>query len=1093
MTLKKLIAPGIVFIVITIIVIILAQIELGPLAIDIVERIAGLEITYTTIDGSILRGYTIEKFCIRFSETDSICGQKADIHYRFVPSLLRLPSVFEITLIEPQMFITRDEPKKPQKGGRISLPSLSTGIRLNIKNGSVNYYQGKPIQFENVSGLVFIDLIGSAIYLNTMNLSVQSKNLPVDVHSINIAVRITDDAAEIKSLRAKGSGFTVKGKGTYHFDDRKGSFKIDNAQLDLAVINHQGTVEFSGDIRIIDGMVHPRIKGVARNVSPVDLCNFETCTFGDTIFINVFDGHLYKGDVFAQIKVLNNELYEIDANFKKLDLGTLLASEHTLLINGYMAYREGKFRGFVSSPNEQGFGVDSLFVSGELRQDTVFIDSLIIQEEERLLYAWGYLSPGCDIQLQLNELSIDRFARFTPLPDTAFTAIVSGTCNLICESKDLNDLLITSTISARNLRIGEIRVEEARIKSENFRIKDHSNWIECYLLNPSYKGQKLDSLYVMLDNDAYFVNARRNRDKIKAQGTLDKNFAGTIASLSINYNNIEIHNNATMRFDIPNQTISDFDLSFAGGTLRGSMVPLSLDLSGADLNMISTILGLPDPIHGSLECRIRRNRIFIIGRQVDFIGLNKGEVQLKGSIDKSMILIEELLIEDSLQHLTGQAKLSQGQFDASTEFSNVGLWVLPFLEEFMDEPDGRVSGTLGLAGTVDDFEFSGSVILTNGSFIIKPLAARFDSVQGEVQFTGKRILFKSGQGVISRTGRFGPAGIQQGMAYAGGLITLGPRFRVLNVHYDFSFKDAPLQFMPFAYGVGSGNISLGVKNDTTSYNGAITLKQAIVPLEFGQEFEDDTTETDKDWTMNIKIRGERNIWLRNRDADIELGGELYLIKERGPLYLTGRLNTHRGNYYWLNHMLSITEGQITFLPQEPVEAELDIWARMDTRDRDPATGTPITIKLHMFGTITEPIFEFFSDPPHYNEQDIVTYLNLNITWSELESMKRGDFVRTVLPHSLLSWLESDVSRRIRQYTGLDYFRIETPFFEDESSTRLTVGKYISRKLFISYTYDITSFDNEFNVEYFIDDKNEILIRRDEEGDYSIQYQHRIRF
>ena len=224
-----------------------------------------------------------------------------------------------------------------------------------------------------------------------------------------------------------------------------------------------------------------------------------------------------------------------------------------------------------------------------------------------------------------------------------------------------------------------------------------------------------------------------------------------------------------------------------------------------------------------------------------------------------------------------------------------------------------------------------------------------------------------------------------------------------------------------------------------------------------------------------------------------MGGELFLIKERGPLYLTGILNTHRGNYYWLNHTLSITEGQLVFLPQEPVEAELDIWAEMNTRDRDPTTGTPITIKLHMFGTITEPIFEFFSDPPYYTEQDIVTYLNLNITWSDLESMKRGEFVRTVLPHSILSWLESDVSRRIRQYTGLDYFRIDTPFFEEETSTRLTVGKYISRRLFISYTYDITSFENEFNVEYFIDDKNEILVRRDEEGEYSVQYQYRIRF
>ena len=99
----------------------------------------------------------------------------------------------------------------------------------------------------------------------------------------------------------------------------------------------------------------------------------------------------------------------------------------------------------------------------------------------------------------------------------------------------------------------------------------------------------------------------------------------------------------------------------------------------------------------------------------------------------------------------------------------------------------------------------------------------------------------------------------------------------------------------------------------------------------------------------------------------------------------------------------------------------------------------------------------------------------------------------MLPHSILSWLEGDVSRRIRRYTGLDYVRIETPFFEPESRTKLSVGKYVSKKLFVTFTYDISSLENEFDVEYFIDDKNEIIIRRDEEGEYSLQYQYRIRF
>jgi len=178
---------------------------------------------------------------------------------------------------------------------------------------------------------------------------------------------------------------------------------------------------------------------------------------------------------------------------------------------------------------------------------------------------------------------------------------------------------------------------------------------------------------------------------------------------------------------------------------------------------------------------------------------------------------------------------------------------------------------------------------------------------------------------------------------------------------------------------------------------------------------------------------------------------------------------------------------VTFIPSDEVDPDLDFWAELDTREG-------IKIILHLFGPLSEPIFEFYTDPPgQYTEQDIVTYLNLNITWQELEQLKRGEYMSKIIPHSLLSWLEGDVSRAIRQYTGLDYFHIETPFFEEDEKTKLTVGKFIARNLFVTYTYDITTFSNEFNVEYFIDDKNKIQVERDDTGEYNLQYQYRLRF
>ena len=315
------------------------------------------------------------------------------------------------------------------------------------------------------------------------------------------------------------------------------------------------------------------------------------------------------------------------------------------------------------------------------------------------------------------------------------------------------------------------------------------------------------------------------------------------------------------------------------------------------------------------------------------------------------------------------------------------------------------------------------------------------------------------------------------------------------MNFDFGFRDAQAQFLPYAYGKGSGNFTVGMKDVVSYYNGNVNVQEGVVPIEFGMQVDQVPETKPVIYRMNVKISGDRNIWLRNRDADIELGGEIYMIKESGPLYITGNLETKRGNYYWLNHTLTITEGKIIFIPEaEMIDPQLDIWAELNTRERSSESNEEIKIKLHFFGTLLQPVFEFFTEPEGiFTEQDIIAYLNLNTTWHELESMKLGQQVGEVLPRSLLSWLESDVSRRIRAYTGLDYLRIDAPLFQPDEKTKLTVGKYVSRNLFITYTYDITSFANEFNVEYFIDDRNEILIRRDEVGEYGLEYQYRIRF
>jgi len=1070
-------------------------VNFGALTITILERTANIKISYEKVEGSLLRGFKVEKYSVKLSETDSIYGETAEIIYRFRPAGFKLPNLFEINLLEPTVQIKKKT--GTGKRSRFTLPRLSLGIRLNLKNGRLIYEDKKPLIVEGISGLVFVDLIGTVVYLNTMNLSLRVKEYPLNITSANLDLRISAERIEANSFKIKGKGIALVGKGSYFFDNNNMKLNLKKAEVSLQKFKlHNGTVVFSGDLEYKNKKLLPRIKGSVHQLRPADRFDFETNVFADTIWINIFDGELYGGLFFAQVKLQDMKIREFETNFSGIDIGRVFDSTTSVLVNGYIGYKKGKFISSLKSPAEDGVGIDSLTIFGSASLSKVTLDSLFIIEDEKKLEMSGELYPASNIKIVLNKFDLRRFARFIPLPDT-LKGTLTGSCELKGALKQINDILITAELTGVDVALRGIQTNKLYMKSENLKLSDRSGFVRVVSTDLSYKKYNLDSITVVLKENRFSVNAEQDGNLLNLEGNLAGDLTGTVDLLYIKYNGVETENKAPIAFDIPNKTCGEIELSFLGGTLIGTFTPLSFRLSNGNIEKLGKLLGLKEPINGILECEMEENRFTISGSDINFIGLEDGVIFTTGEYKNRTIQLDSLNISDKKNlHCYASGYLSLEKSNIELHIRDVGIWVFPFLKNFMVKPTGLMTGDITFKGNLNNFEFSGTGEIKDGSFGIKAISAHFDSVCSRVEFNKNRIIFKNARGTVSRIVHSQLIGKEKAQVNAGGTIRLGPRFRLQNLHFDFSFKDAPFQYLPFAYGTGSGNFSIGVtENKVTYYNGSITVKQAVIPLEFGEKVVEEETEeeTDNAWTMNLKIKGERNLWLRNREADIEFGGELYIIKEDGPLYLSGTLTTHRGNYYWLNHVLSITEGRITFLPEETIDAELDFWAEMNTRDRDPTTGEEIIIKLHCFGMMSEPIFEFYSDPPYYTEQDIITYLNLNITWRELASMKQGDYVGTVLPHSLISWLESDVSRRIRQYTGLDMFRIETPFFEEESKTKLTVGKYFSKQLFITYTYDMTSFSNEFNVEYFIDDKNEILVRRNQEGEYSLQYQYRIRF
>ncbi len=1084
---KLIVTASIILIVIIALIIALNLINWGAVGLDILNRTTGYEIVYESIEGSLFRGYTIKNYTIKISNTDSIYGEKAQINYRLLPLNFRLPTIFQLHLLEPVIYLK--EKKGQADVGKFSVPKFNLSLRINIKNGRIIYENSKKYEVENISGLIFIDFVGKSLFLTTMNLSLRSPDIPAQIYSANVLLNITPEKFDLRSIQVKGKGVSLQGSGFYIPQEKNLFFKIKSGRLELKEFNsYQGVVDLRGEVLYINGKILPRIQGMASGIFYLERVGFESNVLGDTIILNFFDGQALNGNFSAQVKLTSINDYTIETNFRDIDIAKFLKSKRAILLSGRIGYKDANFFGIVNSSIENGLAIDTLYFSGHYKNNQIFIDTLIVNEKDINISANGKLYPDYDIGITIHALDLKKFNNFYPI-----NGVVYGKIFLKGKSSEIDKTIFNADLKIENFNTGEFYFNDCLLEIENFVWREKINAIRVDIDSTGYKHIGVDKFHFYLNKDDFLSFANHNSDTLLLKGRLNIDGKGTIDSLYFTFHKKYGQNIEPIVFDIFNRKLGTVHLKLANGELLFSLTENKLAIFDIDLDELCKFLGLKEQIKGRLALHLERNFLSVNGESLFYRGLNNGKLAIKGEYQKNKINISQLSISDhNKQILDASGFVSLEQSKLYVKFKDVKPWIFPFLNSFMESPDGLISGELEFEGNLRDFKITGSSEITNVSFGINAISAKFDSGYAKVKFTGNQIIFEKIRAQIYSGSPLRPNSIRN-WANGGGIVKLEPKFRVRNLYFDFSFRDIPLQYQNYAYGIGSGNFSISMKDEIMFYNGNIKVKEGIIPVEFGTYLESGAEEEKKEWRMNLKLIGDRNIWLRNRDADIEFGGEIYIIKEQTPLYISGNLETKRGNYYWLNHILKITSGKITFIPQEIIDPELDFWAELNTREREPETNQEIKIILHCTGNISEPIFEFFSEPPRYSEQDILTYMNLNITWRELESMKQGEYMGRVLPRTVLAYLESDVSRRLRAYTGLDYFRVEAPIFEPQEKTKVTVGKYISRNLFITYTYDITSFSNEFNVEYFIDDRNEILIKRDETGEYSLQYQYRIRF
>ena len=217
----------------------------------------------------------------------------------------------------------------------------------------------------------------------------------------------------------------------------------------------------------------------------------------------------------------------------------------------------------------------------------------------------------------------------------------------------------------------------------------------------------------------------------------------------------------------------------------------------------------------------------------------------------------------------------------------------------------------------------------------------------------------------------------------------------------------------------------------------------------------------------VRVSATRNFWIRDKELNVEISGDVDVVKAEKGIRIYGSLASRRGRYDFQNTSFDIDRGEIQFQGKEEIDPDLYILA---THRLALVTGERTVISAVVGGTLLYPRITLESDAtPPLSESDMLSYLVLgrpaeNVIGGTQESGEGKPGLEGQAAGLVLGVAANQLKRQIGRQLNLDL--VEIDMGGGSGSTRVRVGKYIGTKLFVSYAQDVSSARaQEVTVEY----------------------------
>jgi len=685
-------------------------------------------------------------------------------------------------------------------------------------------------------------------------------------------------------------------------------------------------------------------------------------------------------------------------------------------------------------------------------------------------------SINFDYNVQVNDLNF--ISKLKPELQLEGTLKAEGTV----QGKIKNPRIITSATASdfgykKDMDIKSIKISgEATLDPENPRVQLAGNLEEIRFKDREIKSAQLQAtstgkeitgnISILEDEDPKKIyEARLKLTDFKGE---EKNLLIEKIKLSLQDSIIENRdpinvaispNRLTVRsfnlYHKENSVLGDADINFTGA------VKADLRLGTINFSDISEVYDFEHPLRGTssgyLSLRgtleVPEINANIDATNLEFRGFKSDRTNINLSYLNNRLDFGLFITKDAKQifQADGSANISlnlkeikesleTAEFDLTLKSGGVDLSPISMVSKEIKEINGIGVIDLRASGNLRNPTINGQLRLQEVSLRLGFLRNELRIATGIIEMEGQRGFLRTLE-------------IQTGEGKA----TLQGDFDLQQFSYNLNGKMDNFRMEP--QGISArldGNVNIEGSEGRLNITGNARVRRAriripdlpdkeVEDIKFVDEEEEEfTIEASKptdyfrdNVAMDVKASMRGNVWVRGRGANVELRGNVGIIKRYGdPLILTGNINTVRGTYEFLGKLFRIDEGLVSFQGTPEINPFLNIKAQYRVSNVD--------ISVNIGGTAKKPEIKLSSNPT-MEETDILSYLVFGTSSDRL-----GAGQRISLQQQAGEVLGGIAAGELKGIVG-DKFALDVISVRaGESGPEVEVGKYLTDDLYVAY-------------------------------------------